>query len=100
MGLIAYERDKSVDGEYSIGPLTPSSADGEDGEEWLVFTLAKRGGNHQTAGTVKAPDAATAISRATAAFANGKVCNIPRRSRQSSARDNRTKNGHPGEHMT
>jgi 1,2-phenylacetyl-CoA epoxidase PaaB subunit len=76
VGLIAYERDKSVDGEYSIGPLTPSSADGEDGDEWLVFTLAKRGGNHQTAGTVKAPDAATAINRATAAFANGKVCNI------------------------
>jgi 1,2-phenylacetyl-CoA epoxidase PaaB subunit len=76
VGLIAYRRADSVDGEYSVGPLTPSQAEGADGDEWLVFTLAKRGGNHQTAGTVMAPDATTAIDRATAAFANGKVCNI------------------------
>lgn len=76
VSLIIYERGDSVDGEYSIGPLAPTKADGADGDEWLVFTLAKRGGNHQTAGTVKAPDAATAIDRATADFADGKVCNI------------------------
>ncbi|MDG1838132.1 MAG: hypothetical protein P8I91_04950 [Phycisphaerales bacterium] len=76
VGLITYEHGDSVDGEYSIGPLVPQKADGTDGDEWLVFTLAKRGGNHQTAGTVNAPDAATAINRGTAAFADGKACNI------------------------
>jgi len=76
VGIIAHEHEDATDGEYSLEPLQAGDATGSDGQSWTVFTLERRGGNHQTAGTVNAPDAATAIERATATHAGPKVRSI------------------------
>ncbi|MDP7070519.1 MAG: hypothetical protein QF561_04130 [Phycisphaerales bacterium] len=76
IGIIAHEHKDASDGVYSLDPLKPGNAAGDDGDSWTVFTLEKRGGNHQSAGTVNAPDAKIAIERATAAFAGPKVRSI------------------------
>ncbi len=76
VGIICHEHEAATDGAYGLEPLTPGSDAGDDGDVWTVFTLLRRGGNHQTAGTVQAPDAATAIGRATTAFADGKIRSI------------------------
>ncbi|MDP7028640.1 MAG: hypothetical protein QF733_00280 [Phycisphaerales bacterium] len=76
VGIICHEHAAATDGPYGLEPLQPGNAEGEDGQDWTVFTLLKRGGNHQTAGTVKAPDADTAIDRATTRFADGKIRSI------------------------
>ncbi|MCP4759415.1 MAG: hypothetical protein GY894_01120 [Planctomycetes bacterium] len=76
IGIIAHQHEDASDGEYSLEPLQPTDAAGDDGQAWTAFTLERRGGNHQTAGTVNALDAETAIERATAAFAGPKVRSI------------------------
>ncbi len=76
VGIICHEHEAAVDGPYELEPLQPGNAVGDDGDAWTVFTLRRRGGNHQTAGTVRAPDADTALARATAAMADGKISNI------------------------
>ncbi|MAT80679.1 MAG: hypothetical protein CMJ29_03410 [Phycisphaerae bacterium] len=76
VALIAHHADYLTDGPCGKTPLLPSDASGSDGSSWTVFTLPRRGGNLQQAGTVNAPDAETAIDRATAEFANGKIHQI------------------------
>lgn len=76
VGILTHEHEDAVDGEYSLKPLEPGNGTGDDGRPWTVFTLERRGGNHQTAGTVHAPDAAAAIDRGRAAFANARVRSI------------------------
>jgi len=73
VGILAHEHEDAVDGEYSLEPLQRGNDTGDDGREWTVFTLERRGGNHQTAGVVKAPDAATAIERGQTLFAGDRV---------------------------
>lgn len=76
VSILTHEHHDAVDGEYSIEPLQQGEAAGQDGQQWTVFTLDRRGGNHQTAGVVNAPDAATAIDRGRALFAGKRVRNI------------------------
>ncbi len=76
VGILTHEHEDAVDGEYSLEPLGHGGAVGDDGQSWTVFTLERRGGNHQTAGTVHAPDAATAIDRARTTFAGDRVRSI------------------------
>lgn len=76
IGIICHDHTDGTDGPYGLEPLLPGEAHGEDGDCWTVFTLVHRGGNHQTAGNVKAPDAKTALQRATAVFADGKIRSI------------------------
>lgn len=76
VGIICHEHHLATDGPYGLSPLQPTSASGDDGDTWTVFTLLRRGGIHQTAGTVQAPDANKAINRATASFADGRIHSI------------------------
>jgi len=76
VGILTHEHEDAVDGEYGLDPLVPGDASGDDGDPWTVFTLDRRGGNHLTAGTVRAPDAETAIQRARTTFADGRICNL------------------------
>ena len=76
VGIICHEHEDATDGPYGLEPLSSGTAAGDDGEPWTVFTLRRRGANHETAGVVNAPDAETAIARATARFADGRIHNI------------------------
>jgi 1,2-phenylacetyl-CoA epoxidase PaaB subunit len=73
VGILAHEHKDAVDGEYALEPLDRGDASGQDGPEWTVFTLERRGGTHQTIGVVNAPDAATAIDRGRGLFAGKRV---------------------------
>jgi 1,2-phenylacetyl-CoA epoxidase PaaB subunit len=76
IGILAHDKSDAVDGEYAIGTLKPGDASGDDGIQWAVFTLDRRGGNHQSAGTIVAPDAETAIQRARTTHASGGICSL------------------------
>ncbi len=76
VGLIAHRHEDAIDSEYALTNLEPTDASGTDGDEWTVLTLNRRGGNHQTAGVVHAPNGKAALARAQASFAGPKVCNI------------------------
>ncbi|MCH2133178.1 MAG: hypothetical protein MK116_05445 [Phycisphaerales bacterium] len=80
IAVLVHHADDRTDGPCGLEPLEPGTADGDDGSDWTVLVLPRRGGNLQEAGTIKAPDAETAIARGTRAHANGKivqVCVVP-----------------------
>jgi len=76
VGILTHEHEDATDGPYEHEPLAASDASGDDGDPWTVLTLNRRGGTHVTAGTVRAPNAATAIERASATFADGRIRNV------------------------
>ncbi|MDG2424651.1 MAG: hypothetical protein P8M22_11805 [Phycisphaerales bacterium] len=72
VAFVVHHADQATDGPCGIEPLEPGNANGTDGPSWSVFTLPRRGGNLQQAGTINAADAETALARATTTFADGK----------------------------
>ena len=76
IAVLAHHADDATDGPCGLEPLEPGDEAGDDGSSWSVFALPRRGGNLQQAGTVQAPDARTAIARATKAFADGKIVQV------------------------
>ena len=76
VGILAHDKNDAVDGEYAIGTLPAGDASGDDGDEWVVFTLDRRGGDHRSAGTVHSPDAGTALQRARSAHASSGICSL------------------------
>lgn len=76
VAFIVHHADDATDGPCGLEPLLPGDTTGEDGSPWSVFALPRRGGNLHQAGTVNAPDAVTAIARATTLFADGKIFQI------------------------
>jgi len=75
-GILIHRHEALADSEYGVDPIAGGDASGDDGEAWTVFAQRRRGMIHIEAGTVRAPDAATAVARARSKFANGKVSNI------------------------
>jgi len=76
IALVVHRAEDATDGPCGLDPLEPGEATGQDGTAWNVFTLARRGGNAESAGSVNAPDAQTAIARATTCCANGRIVQI------------------------
>jgi 1,2-phenylacetyl-CoA epoxidase PaaB subunit len=75
-GILIHRHEALTDSEYGIDPIAGGDACGDDGEAWIVFTQRRRGMIHIEAGSVHAPDADTAVSRARSAFADGRISNI------------------------
>lgn len=75
-GILIHRHESLRDSEYGIDPIPGGDATGDDGELWIVFTQRRRGMIHIEAGTVRAPDADTAIARARTAFADGRISNV------------------------
>ncbi|MBG83600.1 MAG: hypothetical protein CMJ40_03520 [Phycisphaerae bacterium] len=73
VAVLTHHASFANDGPCGIEPLERGDTDGDDGTSWCAFGLPRRGGNLNLLGTVKAPDAATAIERATCQYANGKI---------------------------
>lgn len=70
--ILTHHGSYANDGPCGIEPLENGEAIGEDGIEWCVFGLPRRGGNLVLLGSIKAPDVDTAIKRGTCEYANGK----------------------------